>query len=71
MPRSIIKRTATLVLSEMIQTARLSPFAHVLFYEILDVELETKKLFKVAWLGNTVKEEVDIIYCLFIHFLIL
>jgi ubiquitin carboxyl-terminal hydrolase 7 len=45
----------------MLQTAYLSPPAHVLFYEMLDisiVELETKKFIKVYWLGNTVKDEV-------------
>jgi ubiquitin carboxyl-terminal hydrolase 7 len=45
----------------MLQTAYLSPPAHVLFYEMLKisiVELETKKFIKVYWLGNTVKDEV-------------
>ncbi|RIA93959.1 ubiquitin carboxyl-terminal hydrolase 5 [Glomus cerebriforme] len=59
-PKSVIKRTTTQTLSEMLQTAYLTPSAHILFYEMLDisiVELETKRFFKVTWLGNTVKEE--------------
>jgi len=58
-PKSVIKRN-TNTLSEMLQTAYLSPPAHVLFYEMLDisiVELETKKFIKVYWLGNTIKDE--------------
>ncbi|GBB91894.1 hypothetical protein RclHR1_19310001 [Rhizophagus clarus] len=42
----------TLTLSEILQT---SLSAHILFYEILNAELETKKSFKVVWLGNIVK----------------
>ncbi|GBB89579.1 hypothetical protein RclHR1_01630017 [Rhizophagus clarus] len=56
-PKSIIKRTTTQTLSGMLQTAYLKLSVHVLFYEILDIKLETKKSFKVSWLGNTVKEE--------------
>jgi ubiquitin carboxyl-terminal hydrolase 7 len=59
-PKNVIKRTTNQTLSEMLQTAYLTPSAHVLFYEMLDisiVELETKKFFKVTWLGNTIKEE--------------
>ncbi|CAB4395464.1 unnamed protein product [Rhizophagus irregularis] len=56
-PKSIIKRTTALILSEMLQTANLRPSTHILFYEVLDVELETKKFFKVAWLGSTIREE--------------
>ncbi|GBB88570.1 hypothetical protein RclHR1_01510021 [Rhizophagus clarus] len=59
-PKNVIKRTTTQTLSDMLQTAYLSPPTHVLFYEMLDisiVELETKKLIRVYWLGNTVKDE--------------
>ncbi|GBB89576.1 hypothetical protein RclHR1_01630014 [Rhizophagus clarus] len=59
-PKSIVKKTTTGTLSEMLRTPYLKSSAHVLFYEILDinvVELETKKFFKVYWLGNMVKEE--------------
>ncbi|RGB42735.1 ubiquitin carboxyl-terminal hydrolase 5 [Rhizophagus diaphanus] len=59
-PKNVIKRTTNQTLSEMLQTAYLSPPAHVLFYEMLKisiVELETKKFIKVYWLGNTVKDE--------------
>lgn len=59
-PKNVIKRTTTQTLSEMLQTAYLSPPAHVLFYEMLKisiVELETKKFIKVYWLGNTIKDE--------------
>ncbi|CAG8434848.1 2439_t:CDS:10 [Funneliformis mosseae] len=58
-PKNVIKRTTNQTLSEMLQ-AYLTPSSHLLFYEMLDisiVELETKKFFKVTWLGNTVKEE--------------
>ncbi|PKY58434.1 hypothetical protein RhiirA4_550053 [Rhizophagus irregularis] len=54
-PKSIIKRTTTQTLSEMLQTAYLSQPAHILFYEIL----KTKKFsgfFKIIWLGNTIKK---------------
>ena len=47
----------------MLQTTYLTPSAPILFYEMLDIsiiELETKRFFKVTWLGNTVKEEVYI-----------
>jgi hypothetical protein len=50
----------------MLQTAYLKPSTYVLYYEVLDisiVKLVTKKFFKVAWLGNMVKEKV---YHLFI-----
>jgi len=60
-PNNVIKRTTTQTLSEMLQTAYLTPQAHVLFYEMLEisiVELETKKFIKISWLGNTVKEKV-------------
>ncbi|CAB4447002.1 unnamed protein product [Rhizophagus irregularis] len=59
-PKNIIKRTTIQTLSEMLQTAYLSPPAYVLFYEMLKisiVELETKKFIKVYWLGNTVKNK--------------
>ncbi|CAI2180552.1 16272_t:CDS:10 [Funneliformis geosporum] len=58
-PKNVIKRTTNQTLSEMLQ-AYLTPSSHLLFYEMLDisiVELETKKFFKITWLGNTVKEE--------------
>jgi hypothetical protein len=43
----------------MLRTANLKPLAYVLYYEILDINIvETKKCFKVTWLGNTIKEEV-------------
>jgi hypothetical protein len=57
-PKSVIKQTTTQTLTEMLQTAYLNLSTHVLFYEILDGEVEIKKFFKVAWLGNIVKEEV-------------
>ncbi|POG66834.1 ubiquitin carboxyl-terminal hydrolase 5 [Rhizophagus irregularis DAOM 181602=DAOM 197198] len=59
-PKNVIKQTTIQTLSEMLQTAYLSPPAHVLFYEMLKisiVELETKKFIKVYWLGNTVKNK--------------
>ncbi|CAB4397754.1 unnamed protein product [Rhizophagus irregularis] len=59
-PKSIIKRTTTQTLSEMLQTGYLSPSAYVLFYEMLKtniVELEMKKFIQVYWLGKTVKDE--------------
>ncbi|PKK79919.1 hypothetical protein RhiirC2_860249 [Rhizophagus irregularis] len=58
-PKSIIKRTTTQTLSEMLQTGYLSPSAYVLFYEMLKtniVELEMKKFIQVYWLGKTVKD---------------
>ncbi|RHZ60946.1 hypothetical protein Glove_350g9 [Diversispora epigaea] len=63
-PKNVIKRTTTQTLSEMLQTAYLAPSAYLLFYEMLDisiVELETKKFFKIYWLGTNVKEEKEII----------
>ncbi|CAG8604518.1 507_t:CDS:10, partial [Dentiscutata heterogama] len=64
--KTVIKRTTTQTLSEMLQTT--NPTGSVLlYYEMLDisiVELETKKFFKVYWLGTTVKEEDVIDICL-------
>ncbi|CAG8566428.1 7948_t:CDS:10 [Funneliformis caledonium] len=60
-PKNVIKRTTNQTLSEMLQ-AYLTPSSHLLFYEMLDisiVELETKKFFKVTWLGNT-EHKIDI-----------
>ncbi|CAG8488525.1 10217_t:CDS:10 [Acaulospora colombiana] len=57
-PKNVIKRTTTQTLSDMLQASYL-PSAQ-LFYEMLDisiVELETKKFFKVNWLGTTIKDE--------------
>ncbi|RGB42717.1 cysteine proteinase [Rhizophagus diaphanus] len=56
-PKNVIKRTTTQTLSEMFQTAYLSPPVYVLFYE-----LEMKVLNKVYWLGSTVKDEVAIYF---------
>ncbi|PKB96417.1 hypothetical protein RhiirA5_506961 [Rhizophagus irregularis] len=56
-PKNVIKRTTTQTLSEMFQTAYLSPPVHVLFYE-----LEMKELTKVYWLGSTVKNEIVIYF---------
>ncbi|PKC57083.1 hypothetical protein RhiirA1_499118 [Rhizophagus irregularis] len=55
-PKSIIKRTTTQTLSEMLQTGYLPPSVYVLFYEMLKTELETKKFIQVYWLGKTVKD---------------
>ncbi|CAG8492755.1 6399_t:CDS:2 [Racocetra fulgida] len=58
--KSVIKRVTNQTLSEMLQTTYLPNSANLLYYEMLDisiVELETKKFFKVYWLGTTVKEE--------------
>ncbi|CAB5388507.1 unnamed protein product [Rhizophagus irregularis] len=64
-PKSVIKQTTTQTLSKMLQTSYLNPSAYVLFYEILElitIEPEAKKFFKVYWLGNIVKEkEVKVI----------
>ncbi|CAG8746887.1 16325_t:CDS:2, partial [Dentiscutata heterogama] len=58
--KAIIKRSTTQTLSEMLQTSYLPNSANLLYYEMLEisiVELETKKFFKVCWLGTTIKEE--------------
>ncbi|RGB42716.1 ICP0-binding domain of ubiquitin-specific protease 7-domain-containing protein [Rhizophagus diaphanus] len=59
-PKNVIKQTTNQTLSEMLQTAYLSPPTRVLlFYEMLKsniVELETKKFIQVYWLGKTVKD---------------
>ncbi|CAG8517017.1 2181_t:CDS:10 [Diversispora eburnea] len=63
-PKNVIKRTTTQTLAEMLQPSYLAPSAYLLFYEMLDisiVELETKKFFKIYWLGTNVKEEKEII----------
>ncbi|CAG8473227.1 8493_t:CDS:10 [Acaulospora morrowiae] len=57
-PKNVIKRNTTQTLSDMLQASYL-PSAQ-LYYEMLDisiVELETKRFFKVNWLGTTVKDE--------------
>ncbi|KAG9295196.1 hypothetical protein G9A89_006177 [Geosiphon pyriformis] len=62
-PKTIVKRTTTQTLSEMLLPAYAGPPTNLLFYEMLDisiVELETKKFLKVIWLGNTIKEETTI-----------
>ncbi|RIB10405.1 ICP0-binding domain of ubiquitin-specific protease 7-domain-containing protein [Gigaspora rosea] len=59
----IIKRTTTKTLSEIIQTTYVYNLVRLLYYEMLDisiVELENTKLFKVYWLGTTVKKEAAI-----------
>ena len=60
-PKNVIKRTTVQTLMEILQISHLAPPNYILFYEMLTisiVELETKKFFKVTWLGSTVKEEV-------------
>ncbi|CAG8534138.1 15635_t:CDS:2 [Dentiscutata erythropus] len=57
--KTVIKRTTTQTLSEILQTNYPSE-SILLYYEMLDisiVELETKIFFKVYWLGAAVKEE--------------
>ncbi|GBC24696.2 cysteine proteinase [Rhizophagus irregularis DAOM 181602=DAOM 197198] len=56
-PKSDIKQTTAHTLSEMLQTAYLSPPVHILFYE-----LEMKEPTKVYWLGSTVKNEIVIYF---------
>ncbi|CAG8433376.1 8105_t:CDS:10 [Ambispora gerdemannii] len=59
-PKTIVKRTTSQSLSDMLQPGYLGPPTNLLFYEMLDisiVELETKKFLKVIWLGTTIKEE--------------
>ncbi|CAG8491651.1 11949_t:CDS:10 [Dentiscutata heterogama] len=59
--------TTTQTLSEMLQTTYSSKSVELLYYEMLDiniVELESKKFFKVYWLGTAVKEEDMIDICL-------
>ncbi|CAG8800658.1 15911_t:CDS:2, partial [Cetraspora pellucida] len=54
--KTVIKRVTNQTLSEMLQTTYLPNSANLLYYEMLDisiVELETKKFFKVYWLGTT------------------
>ncbi|GES75615.1 cysteine proteinase [Rhizophagus clarus] len=61
-PKSVIKRTTTQTLLEMLQPAY-SPPAYVnygFYYEVLDTsiaDLETKNFFQVFWIGNMIKEK--------------
>ncbi|CAG8628272.1 14298_t:CDS:10, partial [Dentiscutata heterogama] len=58
--KTVIERTTTQILSEMLQTTHQPRSVELLYYEMLDiniVELESKKFFKVHWLGTIVKEE--------------
>ena len=72
-PKNVVKRTTTQTLFEILQVSYLTSPAYILLYETLDVsivELETKKFFKVSWLGNTVKEKVRYVQMLnFINFI--
>ncbi|CAG8697154.1 10670_t:CDS:10, partial [Ambispora leptoticha] len=64
---TVIKRTTKQTLSELLQTTYLPNSTRLLYYKMLDIsiiELETKKFFKVYWLGTTVKEERMIDVCL-------
>ena len=76
-PKNVIKRTTNQTLGEMLQTNYLAPSTPLLFYEMLDIsiiEYETKRFFKVIWLGNAVKEGVYIrletFYSLFVCFVL-
>lgn len=64
LPKTVVKRNPTATLAEMIQPAGYgNQVLHILFYEVLDisvVELETKKMLKLMWLGNTIKEEQSV-----------
>ncbi|CAG8473953.1 35423_t:CDS:10, partial [Racocetra persica] len=58
--KAVLKRVANQTLSEMLQTAYLPSPPNLLYYEILDVniiELENNTLFKIYWLGTTIKKE--------------
>ncbi|CAG8737552.1 19364_t:CDS:10, partial [Gigaspora margarita] len=58
--KNVIKRSTNQTLQEILQTSYPPNSANLLYYEMLDisiVELETKKFFKVFWLGKTIKEE--------------
>lgn len=61
-PKTTIKRSTNLQLQEMLSSgyAHQGNNAHVIFYEKLDisiVELESKRVIKVTWIGSTMKDE--------------
>jgi len=63
LPKNTLKRSANLPLQEMLVPGHvhLGNQYNVLFYEKLDmsiVELESKRLVKVTWIGPTLKDEV-------------
>lgn len=63
LPKNTIKRSTNLTLQEMLTPAypHHGPQHNMLYYEKLDmsiVELESKRLVKVTWLGPTMKDEV-------------
>ncbi|KAI1316281.1 hypothetical protein EDD11_010189 [Mortierella claussenii] len=62
LPKHAIKRSTNMQLIEMLTSAYVNPATapNVLYYEKLDisiVELESKRLIKVTWLGPTLKDE--------------
>lgn len=62
-PKTTIKRATNLQLQEMLSSGYTHQGinAHVIFYDKLDisiVELESKRVIKVTWIGSTMKDEV-------------
>ncbi|KAF9363780.1 hypothetical protein BGX34_003328 [Mortierella sp. NVP85] len=62
LPKHILKRATNMLLHEMLPAGNVPPTVatNILYYEKLNisiVELESKRLFKVTWLGPTLKDE--------------
>jgi ubiquitin carboxyl-terminal hydrolase 7 len=62
-PKATIRRSTNLQLQEMLSTGytHQGNNPHVIFYEKLDmsiVELESKRVIKVTWIGANMKDEV-------------
>ncbi|KAF9986193.1 hypothetical protein BGZ65_008561 [Modicella reniformis] len=62
LPKHTIKRSTNMVLHEMLSSGHNHPVVgpNILYYEVLGisiVELESKRLIKVTWLGSTLKDE--------------
>lgn len=63
LPKHVLKRSTNMLLHEMLPNGNAHPAAvvNILYYEKLNisiVELESKRVFKVTWLGPTLKDEV-------------
>jgi ubiquitin carboxyl-terminal hydrolase 7 len=63
LPKHVLKRATNMLLHEML-SGNVPPtvVTNILYYEKLNisiVELESKRLFKVTWLGPTLKDEVQ------------
>ncbi|ORZ20052.1 cysteine proteinase [Lobosporangium transversale] len=63
LPKHTLRRSTNMLLQEMLSSGHIHPGmpSNVLYYEKLDisiVELESKRLIKVTWLGPTLRDEV-------------